>query len=85
MDKMREEFEAWAKNEGYYIDTIDDYLTAEIDGLPAGSYRSYEARVSWQAWKASREAILVDLPAGLAESQFHKISEQIEGFGGSWS
>lgn len=61
-EKMRDEFEEWAKREGYYVDTIDDYLTAEMDGLIAGSYRSYEVRVSWQAWKASRAALVVELP-----------------------
>ena len=64
MDKMREEFELWAKNEGYYTDTIDDYITAEMDGLPSGSYRSYETRVSWQSWKASRAVLCVELPCG---------------------
>lgn len=52
MDKMREEFEAWATNV---------YGTARM-GVSAGFYSRDEVQGAWQAWQASREEVVVELP-----------------------
>lgn len=49
-DKMREEFEVWALNRGYNINT-DEH----------GDYISVACWSSFEAWKASRAALVVDL------------------------
>lgn len=52
MDKMREEFEAWAKLEG--LPTT--YLAS------CGFYDAKATELCWQAWQASRKALVVELP-----------------------
>ncbi len=50
---LREEFEKWAAKNGYRMDLIPD-----------GDIYSYSStRCSWEAWQASRESIVVELPA----------------------
>lgn len=50
--KSREEFEAWAEKNGYRMDLITD-----------GDIYSYSStRCSWEAWKASRESLVVAVP-----------------------
>lgn len=52
MDKMREEFEEWAKSQGlyvYYIERDDMYSHRPTD-------------TAWWAWQASRKALVVELP-----------------------
>lgn len=52
MDKMREEFEAWARSQGlyvYYIECDDMYSVRATD-------------TAWWAWQASRKALVVELP-----------------------
>lgn len=51
----REQFEAWTKcpqPEGTY----------DLTRIPSGTYKNAETRVAFQAWQASREALVVDLP-----------------------
>lgn len=52
MDKMREEFEKWA---------VNVYGTARL-GFAAGFYSRDEVQWAWQAWQASRKALVVELP-----------------------
>ena len=52
-DKMREEFEEWAKG-----DVCLD-LSIFTDG---GTYRDIMTLVAFDAWKASRAALCVELP-----------------------
>lgn len=56
MDKCREQFEEWfnsvAKN-AVLADTIKD---------DNGNYYFAETRLLWQAWQASRQALVVSLP-----------------------
>ena len=49
MEKMREEFEAWAVN----------YNLARADW---GHYRDRHVNNMWKAWQASRAALYVELP-----------------------
>ena len=51
----REQFEAWTKcpqPEGTY----------DLTRIPSGAYKNAETRVAFQAWQASREALVVELP-----------------------
>lgn len=49
-EQMRKEFEAWAEKEGFNIDRFGDGYD-----MPSANY-------AWQAWQASRAAIVVELP-----------------------
>ncbi|MGL4754080.1 MAG: hypothetical protein ACRCXB_17055 [Aeromonadaceae bacterium] len=52
MDKMREEFDAWAEKQGYITERYaddDGYVFADTDEC-------------WNSWKASRAALCVELP-----------------------
>lgn len=51
MDKVREEFEGWAKGAGYLVIKEDD-----------GDYSFQHMRHAWESWKASRAALCVELP-----------------------
>lgn len=57
MDKVREEFEEWAKQ--FFKLGVEDW----------GEYVDYETQWAWTVWKASRESIVVDLPRCLYEEQ----------------
>ena len=48
-DKMREEFEAWFHNELCH-------------GCGKANYGSVVTMAAWKAWKASRDALCVELP-----------------------
>ncbi|QXG32910.1 hypothetical protein [Pseudomonas viridiflava] len=49
-DKVREQFEAWALSCNQMIDKANGvYLVRSVDCL-------------WVAWRASREALVIDLP-----------------------
>jgi hypothetical protein len=49
-DKMRAEFEEWAKPHTYTLKMLD------------GEYTSLSTQLLWQCWKASRAALVVELP-----------------------
>lgn len=51
-EKMREEFEAWASKQR---------LPVKKDGV-ATTYAYKETDIAWQAWKASRAAVVVEFP-----------------------
>ena len=53
MEKMREEFEAWA------IGDVNLDISTYSDG---GYYRSIHTVIAWDAWQASRAALCVNLP-----------------------
>ena len=50
MDKMREEFETWAINCDLCTFAVGD------------EYKYMTTEWAWRAWKASRAALVVDLP-----------------------
>ena len=68
MDKMREDFEAWhieqCKADG--MDWRD--LSSELDRDGDG-YVYTGAQYAWRGWKASREALCVELPRCCNEEQ----------------
>ena len=61
-EKMREEFESWywAKLHG---DRNVSLRRAVFNKTSDGSYRGLKCDTAWCAWKASRAALVVELPA----------------------
>lgn len=51
-DKMREEFEAWARDNAMLL----------FVKTATGKYSSEKTELAWQAWRASRAALVVELP-----------------------
>ena len=50
-EKMREDFELWA---------VSNFsMEADVNGL----YQNYLTECVWQAWQASRAALVVELPS----------------------
>lgn len=65
MDKMREEFEAWAINCDLCTFAVGD------------EYKYMTTEWAWRAWKASRAALCIELPENckgmaLTVDEFHK-------------
>ncbi|MNO92157.1 hypothetical protein D3C76_837210 [compost metagenome] len=64
-NKMREQFERWAKDR-YSWHLHDDARNPEERTLASWNGDAYGNRIvegMWQAWQASREAVVVELPA----------------------
>lgn len=59
-EKMREEFEFWV-SPMYIIDRCGEQY-ANDNSCKVGDYECHETNVMWTAWKASRAALVVDLP-----------------------
>ena len=59
MDRMREEFEAWCCKRGYTLKPAETNCGIIIEG----AYGHPTVQIAWQAWKASRAAMVVELPA----------------------
>lgn len=54
IEKMREEFEAWANTH---------YLLSELSwSFVDGEYEEPEMQYAWEAWQASRELLAIELP-----------------------
>lgn len=53
-EKMREEFEAWAKQHYLLMECVTD--------LQYDEYFDPEMKYAWESWKASRESLVIDLP-----------------------
>lgn len=51
-DKVREEFEAWARDNAMLL----------FMKVATGQYSSLKTELAWQAWQASRAALCVELP-----------------------
>ena len=52
-DKMREEFEAWVKSK---------WPETDLTQFNDGEYCGFTLQHCWQAWKSSREALVIELP-----------------------
>ena len=64
MEKVREEFEVWACNYNLKIADWGNYADRHVNNM-------------WKAWRASRAALYVELPANckgmaLTVDEFHK-------------
>ena len=53
-EKMREEFELWLSDSGQLSMREDD-----------GEYSFQHTRFAWESWKASRAALVVELPGAI--------------------
>lgn len=56
-EKVRDEFKRWAYKSGYDIDDAQE--SADDEKL----FVCYDTEACWQAWKASRAALVVELPS----------------------
>ena len=77
MDKIQQEFEAWANGQGYATDKYDESELSDKYKHLAGTYVIPEARLMIEVWKASRAALYVELPENckgmaLTVDEFHK-------------
>ncbi|RUF39969.1 hypothetical protein IPC1108_28250 [Pseudomonas aeruginosa] len=63
---MREEFEAWATNRCVSIMKAPEAMMF-FGGrrVPAGCYIMADTELAWEAWKASRAVLRVELPDAL--------------------
>ena len=60
VEKMREEFEAWAGQYGYSLERDSE----------AGGYYADSADLAWSAWQASRATLVVELPQPFESDDF---------------
>lgn len=67
IEKMREEFEAWADSEGYVMDCI-------WGGDGNHGYEDEDTQYAWGlfkfSWQASRAAVLISLPDGGTSDEY---------------
>ena len=59
-DLMRSEFEAWAKDHEIYGDDGERFPMARLSGC---YYENVQTQAAWEAWQASRERLVIELPA----------------------
>ena len=63
MDKMREEFEEWYSKElGFREDNPERMFSMFCDNGENREYYRLSVRCAWSSWKASRDALCVDMP-----------------------
>ena len=58
-EKMRDGFESWCLANGYTLRPAETNCGIIIEG----DYGHPTVRIAWQAWQASRAALVVELPA----------------------
>lgn len=74
-DKMREEFEAWAvRRKGPQPWELPHFVCFKNED---GTYVDNGANVAWEAWQASRESLVIELPmrscdAAVSDMNYHK-------------
>ena len=56
-EKMMDEFKEWA-----YAASLDVWSASNGDGEPE-YFMCYDTEICWQAWQASRAALVVELPS----------------------
>lgn len=55
-DQMREEFEAWV------ISNWPAQSLSRFSAASGGEYQGFTVQHCWEAWKASRAAVVIELP-----------------------
>lgn len=73
-DLMRSEFEAWAKDHEIYGDDGERFPMARLSGC---YYENVQTQAAWEAWQASRERLVIELPvrsceAAVSGMNYHK-------------
>ncbi len=61
-EKMREEFHEWCDSQGFASDRYKMCDLGEKYKHLCGEYVIPDSRIMWQAWQASRAALVVELP-----------------------
>ena len=60
-EKMRDGFESWCLVNGYTLRPAETNCGIIIDG----DYGHPTVQIAWQAWQASRAALVVELPGAI--------------------
>ena len=60
-EKMRDGFESWCLANGYTLRPAETNCGIIIDG----DYGHPTVQIAWQAWQASRAALVVELPSDI--------------------
>jgi len=68
-DKMRDGFKGWAYKSGYDIDDAQESADDEK------FFVCYDTEACWQAWQASRAALVVELPDEYKDRYLDKYQE----------
>ena len=63
-EKMMDEFKGWAYKSGYDIDDAQESADDEK------FFVCYDTEACWQAWQASRAALVVELPSDI-NGEYH--------------
>lgn len=72
-DKIREEFEAWAKPHLIYGDDSEDVEDFNLR-MECAYYISTETQAAWEAWQASRAAVVVDFsPCDVQHASYNDV------------
>lgn len=82
-DISREQFEAWAWRE-YGQLLWWDMSYSEVFRRDGESYMTEFLSVRWEAWQASREAVVVELPEKSGDGRGHCSTEPYEHYGDGW-
>jgi len=55
-DKMREEFEAYSGEHEFLS-------VCPVERSVSGKYKDFDLQCAWETWQASRESLVIELPA----------------------
>ena len=61
-EKVRDEFHKWCDSQGFASDRYEMCDLGEKYKHLCGEYVIPDSRIMWQAWQASRAALVVELP-----------------------
>ena len=70
-DKMRDGFESWCLANGYTLRPAETNCGIIIEG----DYGHPTVQIAWQAWQASRSALVVELPDEYKDRYLDKYQE----------
>ena len=73
-DKMRDGFESWCLANGYTLRPAETNCGIIIEG----DYGHPTVKIAWQAWQASRAALVVELPGEV-------VCERVEYYYDGWN
>ena len=73
-EKMMDEFKGWAYKSGYDIDDAQESADDEK------FFVCYDTEACWQAWQASRAALVVELPGAIwCSLAYHEAINDVKG------
>ena len=77
-EKMMDEFKGWAYKSGYDIDDAQESADDEK------FFVCYDTEACWQAWQASRAALVVELPEKAALMSASSVYSSLDDAGVSY-